>query len=151
MNHLDQFYKQHQGQKRMNTFKSFWDSVTKSAKNSSKLRARANFLQNCQKLKIIPHTLIAQPPNKNLHDGDLKTSKSYRNVAKNSSIQNVNIAVMDAKRCAEEAEKNHQFLLEDLMKNFNRERFLKIKHQIEKFTKEMNDQHNLNYQKNSII
>ena len=91
MNQFDQLYKQHQGQKRMNTFKSFWESVTKSAKNSSKLRARANFLQNCQKLKITPLTLTTRPPNKNSHDGDLKTSKSYRNVAKNSSTQNVNI------------------------------------------------------------
>ena len=131
----------------MNNFKSFWNSVIKSAKNSSKLKARAIFLQNCQRSKIIPQTLISRPPNNNSHGGNLKTSKSYKNVAKMASTQNVNIAVNDAKRLSEEAEKNHQYLLDNLMRNFNKNRFLKVKDRIENLTKEMIEQQNLNYQK----
>ena len=100
----------------MNNFNSFWTTIIKSAKNYSKLKAKAVFLQNCQKAKIIPHTLIFKPPNKN---SNFKNSKSYRNVAKNASMQNVNIATNDAKRIAKEAQMNHHYLLENLMKNFN--------------------------------
>ena len=131
----------------MNNFKSFWNSVIKSAKNSSKLKARAIFLQNCQRLKIIPQTLTTKPPNNNSHGGNLKTSKSYQNVAKMASTQNVNIAVNDAKRLSEEAEKNHLYLLDNLMRNFNKKRFLKVKDHIENLTKNMIEQQNINYQK----
>ena len=81
-----------------------------SVKNVSKLQARAMFLKTCQNLKITPTTLTIKP----LSNSNPKLSAKYNNVAKTASKNNLQIAVLDSRIEATEAEMNHTNLLESL-------------------------------------
>ena len=130
---------------RKNEFQRFWNNTTKSLKNTTKLTARADFLKQCQKSKIIPPTLKTNAPKNNPNRNYPKNSNRFKNVAENASKQNLQIAANDAKRTAEQAKKYHQSYLDDRMKNFTSHQSEYIKNEFSKLEKNMLKQHNLKY------
>ena len=96
---------------RMNEFRRFWNNITNSLKYTTRLTARADFLKQCKKSKIIPPTLKTHPPRNNPNQDHSKTSNRFKNVANNASKHNLQIAALDAKRAAE---KDHQSFLDIL-------------------------------------
>ena len=111
----------------MNEFRRFWNNITNSLKYTTRLTARADFLKQCKKSKIIPPTLKTHPPRNNPNQDHPKNSNRFKNVANNASKHNLQIAAFDAKRAAEKAEKDHQRFLDNLMKNFTFDQHENIK------------------------
>ena len=129
-----------------NEFKKFWYNITKSLKNVTRLKARTDFLTKCLKSQIIPPTLKTKPPKSNPNQADHpKNSNGFKNVANNASKHNLQIAALDAKRAAEKAEKDHQSVLDNLMKNFTFDQHENMKNEVAKFEKNMLKQHNTKY------
>ena len=110
---------------RMNEFRRFWNNITNSLKYTTRLTARADFLKQCKKSKIIPPTLKTHPPRNNPNQDQ--------------------ITALDTKRAAEKAEKDHQSVLDNLMKNFTFDQHENMKNEVAKFEKNMLKQHNTKY------
>ena len=128
-----------------NEFKKFWYNITKSLKNVTRLKARTDFLTKCLKSQIIPPTLKTKPPKSNPNQDHPKNSIRFKNVANNASKQYLQIAVFDAKRASKQANKEHQSLLDNLMKNFTIDQREEIENEITKLEEHMLQQHNIKY------
>ena len=93
--------------------RKLWYTIVESVKNVSKLEARAMFFQKCQNFNIVPTTKNIKP----MKNSNPKLCNKYKNVAKNASRNNLQIAALDAKTRAREAKNEHTNFIESMNLN----------------------------------
>ena len=123
-----------------------WVEISENVKNVAKLQARSHFLKKCLKYQTVPSTLKVNPP-KNQHQFQVRTNKNkFINVANLASIQNLQIALSDAKQMAKEAELKHKNILENIVTNVT-SNSQKVLASIEKLRSNLIEQHTIHYNK----